>query len=517
MPFLLMIFLTLACLPEITEWSPPLVPGGTTASAILTWLALAVPVLYAALLSRGAARRMSLDPRQRDVVLHRLERGRYFHRILLFGLYCLALSVLGWGWTVNQLWRWDDHLLPGAELVVLAPFLAGLVLSWTAFYDADRASFQAAQRLLGLDSLARAFHEPDAAVHGFASRAAYVGFQVRQKLALVSIPLGLLLTQKELQRQLPEIWREWQRTINIVGLCAVVAVFASMPLVIRAFLGLKPMPAGPLRDRLEAASRRLRFRCSDILLWNTNNGMANAMVIGLLPWLRYVVFTDHLLEEFTPEEVEAVFGHEVGHIKHHHMSYYLIFLLGSMAVLGTLATEGLEQAGKIVADGLKQAGPGWDELFQSLIEMRYLHYVPLVASLAAYMLVVFGFLSRRCERQADIYGCRAVSCDRPACREHFSDAELAPAARGLCPTGIRTFIRALEKVALVNGISRDRPGFLASWQHSTIGRRVEFLQRVMMDPAIEPTFQRRVALMKWGLVVVLGIALALIGTSGWTS
>src|SRR5262249_39064866 len=80
----------------------------------------------------------------------------------------------------------------------------------------------------------------------------------------------------------------------------------------------------------------------------------------------------------------------------------------------------------------------------------------------------------------------------------------------LCPTGINTFIRALEKVALVNGISRDRPGILQSWQHSTIGRRVEFLRRILLDAKVERRFQRRVVLFKWLLLLVLGGALAFI-------
>ena len=61
-----------------------------------------------------------------------------------------------------------------------------------------------------------------------------------------------------------------------------------------------------------------------------------------------------------------------------------------------------------------------------------------------------------------------------------------------------------------NGLSRDRPGFLQSWQHSTIAKRVTFLERLIADPAVEATFQRRVLWLKCGLLVLLGIALALL-------
>ena len=88
--------------------------------------------------------------------------------------------------------------------------------------------------------------------------------------------------------------------------------------------------------------------------------------------------------------------------------------------------------------------------------------------------MVFGFLSRRCERQADIFGSRAVSC--------------------------QAFIAALEKVASLNGIHRERPGWLSSWQHSTIARRVDFLEKMHADPGLERHFQRRLGWVKWGVV-----------------
>ncbi len=233
--------------------------------------------------------------------------------------------------------------------------------------------------------------------------------------------------------------------------------------------------------------------------------MANAMVIGVLPWPRYVIFTDRFLEEFNGDEVEAVFGHEVGHVKHQHMLFYLAFLLLSLAVLG----YGFFAVALPLLPGLVRGGAG-----PSLAAILYglpvtdVWMLPAAAGLLAYIFVVFGFLSRRCERQADVYGCRAVSCGRPECMGHDDGAEPAPRAAALCPTGVRTFIYALEKVAQVNGISRDRPGFLQSWQHGSIARRVAFLYGLLKDPSAEARFQRRMALVKWGLFVVLGAMLA---------
>jgi Zn-dependent protease with chaperone function len=537
MPFLLMVLLTVACLPDLeiqqdgsTFWPEPLLPtpfglDPVLWSVLLTAGATLAVGVHAWWLSRRVAAPLHRDPNLRDQLLPRYERRRFFHQFGLFALLGLGLCVFGWGWAVPHFWRHGEVLLPGAELMVIAPFFAGMVLSWLFFFDADRASHQAAYRLVDLDPIARALldpkeidaatlaaHDAHVAQRDFGGRWTYVLFQMRQKLALVLIPLGLLLVQKEFQRRLGSIWPEWQLAINVAGCGCVLLAFLAMPWAVRLVLGLKSMPAGPLRDRLTATAKRVGFRCGDLLVWNTRSGMANAMVVGLLPWPRYVVFTDRMLEEFTPDEVEAVFGHEIGHVKHHHMLFYLLFLSLSIIVLGVAYFSIFR---------LFKQGPSDFEA------------VPLVLGLIPYVFVVFGYISRRCERQADLYGCRTVSCTagrvslalfcqylaeeqvgfnvfwvdlQGECWEH-DGVELAAHGEGLCPTGIQTFIRALEKVALLNGINRERPGFLQSWQHSTIAKRVAFLQRVLLDRGVERSFQRRVLWVKAGMFALLCVAL----------
>jgi Zn-dependent protease with chaperone function len=310
--------------------------------------------------------------------------------------------------------------------------------------------------------------------------------------------LLLLITVKDLPPLIPQPDANFRAVAGVGIFLTALSAYACMPWAVRLFLGLKPLPEGPLRDRLVTASRRLNFRASKILLWDTHGGIANAMVVGILPWLRYVVFTDRLLGEMTIDEVEAVFGHEAGHIRHRHMLYYLAFMMISLAVVMQI----------------------WDAAYlKSLVNLtlrKDLVLLPLFGLVGAYIFVVFGFLSRRCERQADIYGCRAVSCARSDCHGHDEGADIPPGGRGLCPTGIRIFINALEKVARLNGISRERPGWLQSWQHSTIARRVEFLQCVLADPTLEPRFQRTVTFVKWAMLLSLVALLLILGNyQGW--
>ena len=484
MPFLLMLFLTLACLPE--TWPPPAAWVGSPHHSVLwTWLGVLLEIGLAFVVAQRVRRSLRAGAESRERTLKRYGRGRLVHLLGLFGTYGLSLYVFGYGWALQELWLWHGRPLPAIEVLLLAPFCVSLVLSWACFYDAERALWYD-----GRDEPAVEGDESAPPPRKFWSRAAYVGFHARQNMALVLLPILLLLSEKELRRQFPALNDQWQMQASVAGIGFALVIFVTMPWILRLVLGLKSLPQGPLRDRLEAAARRLHFRCSDILLWNTRGGVVNAMVVGVFPFLRYVLLSDRLLEELTPEEVEAVFGHEVGHVKHFHMVYYLVFLLASVAVLGATLAPYQAQL---------------DEALH-LRERRDLAVLPVVGSLGAYVFLVFGFLSRRCERQADIYGCRAVSCRQHGCEGHLPEA-LAEGGRGLCTSGIQTFIQALEKVALLNGISRDRPGFLQSWQHSTIARRVGFLQTLLTDPQAERRFQWRVFLVKCGLLVLLATVL----------
>jgi hypothetical protein len=275
------------------------------------------------------------------------------------------------------------------------------------------------------------------------------------------------------------------------------------------------MPDGPVRRRLEAVARRLHFRCTDFLLWPTHGAVANAMLVGLLPRVRYVIFTDRLLDELSADELDAVLGHEVGHAKHGHIWLYAGFLALSMTVLAALLLlidQRLTAAGVEVPAGAE----GWLAL-------------PPVALVAGYVFLVFGYLSRRCERQADVFGCKAVSCSASNCEGHDENTAYPDGGKALCPTGIRTFARGLERVGLVNGLTSGDFGpkrwslrglfaWLRAWQHFTMPRRVAFLMSLVEDPARERRFQRRVAVVKWGLVLGLVGLLVVFGQAvGWKS
>jgi STE24 endopeptidase len=464
MPFLLLLVLALTCLQR--DWPEPVANLGVLGSALLTWCTIGLMGTVAWLGAHWLLGRLQGDPSSRSTVIRRFAALRRWHFYVLVVVY-FGLILAGWGRTVTNHMVHNDIATPGIDLVLLAPLFVGLVLAWAAYYPLDRA--------LADSALVRAA-EP------FPGLWVHVGMQARHNGLLIAPPLVLML----LQQIVLALWPDLQKTevvLPLIGVGMLALMYVGIPWLLRLLLNLKPLPPGPLRDRLLATARRLSFRFNDVLVWNTRHTVANALVTGPLPWLRYVVLTDRLVIELTPDEIEAVFGHEVGHIKHHHLLFYFGFLLASLvAVIGlwNVLADWLNHS--VLLASAEEYTPilhGWLE------SNELLTMLPLLVLLGGYIFVVFGFLSRRCERQADIYGCRTVS--------------------------VAAFVEALEKVALLNGISRDRPGWLMSWQHATIAQRVAFLERMHADPALEPRFQRRVGWVKWGTLLSLVVVLAVLG------
>jgi Zn-dependent protease with chaperone function len=375
------------------------------------------------------------------------------------------LYLLGWGRVVfvclTELlpeWCRSDANLPGAQLALLAPFFIGLIASWERWHDVEKTAY-----LLT--------HENDV----FLSRSAYLLTQIRHQFFIVIPPIFVMTILQILYIVFAGYDQNGYLPVLVMtGL--LVAAFLTMPILLRLFLGLKPLPPGPLRERLENTARRLNFGYSNILVWHTRHLFANAMVTGFVPWIRYIILTDRLIEELTPDEIEAVFGHEVGHIKHHHLLFYLAFFLTSVILFSVLWDAAAEW---ITVDSIKQALADVPYLDAEDVNetLAMLSSFGKLALLGPYMLLFFGYLSRRCERQADLFGAQTVSTE--------------------------TFIGALEKVADINGIPRDR----FSWLHPAIDKRIEFLREMRDHPTRVPSFHLSIRLMQWSLYATLGCLL----------
>ena len=104
------------------------------------------------------------------------------------------------------------------------------------------------------------------------------------------------------------------------------------------FNKFSPLPDESLKQRIEALLARCGFRSSGLFVMDGSKRSAhgNAYFTGFGAAKR-IVFFDTLLAKLSPQEIEAVLAHELGHFKHHHVWQRLgAMALASLAFLALL-------------------------------------------------------------------------------------------------------------------------------------------------------------------------------------
>lgn len=419
-------------------------------------------------------------------------RRRYAYGTRLLSL--ISLLVYGWiihsaGWSrvVRTNWGLEGFGLIN-DALILSPFLIIQLLIWWGQFLAERAL------QLRIGSATRA------------QLGRYLFMRSRQTLGLLLPVILLFVVRRDILRR---FWPSWEdeplaELIEMVVLGTVVLVIA--PVFIRLAWPTRSLPDGPLRRKLERVAERAGFRFTDVLVWDTGGCVLNACVTGIVPRFRYVLLTDALVDTMTPVEVAAVFGHEIGHIAHRHLPYFGFFFAGSLGILTLLAD--------VLARGFVWiSGSTWLPRGLPPEVAEFAQESTVLLLLGAYFWLVFGYLSRRFERQADVFGSKVVSCERPGCSPHGdldADAGAGEPTAGaragglpLCQTGLRTFSQALSIVAHCNGIEPRR----RSWRHGSIANRLKFLQHLEQDPASERRFQGEVLWIRVGLATLMAVTM----------
>ena len=116
-------------------------------------------------------------------------------------------------------------------------------------------------------------------------------------------------------------------------------------LILPLFNKLTPLPEGELRTRLMALADRTGFKAQtiEVIDGSKRSGHSNAYFTGFGRFRRIVLF-DTLISQLTPEELEAVLAHEIGHYRRGHIPRMLaisaIIQLGALAAIAALAASG---------------------------------------------------------------------------------------------------------------------------------------------------------------------------------
>lgn len=129
---------------------------------------------------------------------------------------------------------------------------------------------------------------------------------------------------------MPGLW--WLvAAVLLIGLGLVIANLSPI-LLIPLFYRLEPLADEDLRQRLEQLARKAKTRVRGVFTINLSSKATtgNAAVVGFGNTKR-IVIGDTLLDRYSPEEIEVVMAHELGH--HVHRDTAKLIILQSATIL----------------------------------------------------------------------------------------------------------------------------------------------------------------------------------------
>lgn len=247
----------------------------------------------------------------------------------------------------------------------------------------------------------------------------------------------------------PKRW--WAILSALLLPLSVLMVNLAPVLIFPLFNKFEPIPDRELEDRIKRLAAEQGVSVSQVLSMNMSKQTkkANAFFTGVGNTRRIVV-GDTMLEAFSPEEIEVVLAHELGHQVHRDI-WKLIALqtpltLGSFYAMHRIAPRVLNRFGSTWnirgADGVRDPAA-----------------LPLLALIGSGFSVVCSpavnaVIRRLAEHRADVYGLELTR---------------NPGA----------FIRAMQKLGRMN-LTDPNPPRLIKWlfhNHPTINERIEFARR----------------------------------------
>jgi len=281
---------------------------------------------------------------------------------------------------------------------------------------------------------------------------AYVSSQISFSIPVV-LPWLLISGSSDILQALPfELPKKLLATATgqvLFFLFFLIAVALTGPAMIQKFWRCRPLEPGPVRLRIENLCRRAGFTFANIVYWPVLGGrMITAGVMGLIRPFRYLMITEALLEFLSPEEVDAVVAHEIGHVRKKHLQFYLFFFAGYMLISYTLFDVIL-----IAILYVPQLYPLMEQVQgRQSTATSALFSIGAICSFLIYFRYIFGYFMRNFERQADAFVFTLFSSSLP-------------------------LITTLQKIAITSGQPANKP----NWHHYSILERIGFLRKCEAD------------------------------------
>jgi len=201
-------------------------------------------------------------------------------------------------------------------------------------------------------------------------------------------------------RQWPQHWwlLAWAFFMGLFVLLAQVAPIILFPI----FYKFEPLEDEELRRRLVVLGERAGTRVRGVYRWRLSekSKKANAALTGLGA-TRRIILADTLLDNYTPDEIEAVLAHELGHHVHRH-------ILKSIFVQAGITLVGFWAADWVLHYAVDR------HMFEQLSDFANLPLLVLVSiALSLVLMPALNAYSRFNERQADRYAFESIASVDP--------------------------------------------------------------------------------------------------------
>ncbi len=186
----------------------------------------------------------------------------------------------------------------------------------------------------------------------------------------------------------------WLYAWAVLSLFSIAVNMLYARIIVPLFNKQNPLPAGSLREKIEAYASKVGFDLKNIFVidGSKRSTKANAYFSGFGREKRVTLY-DTLINDLEEDEIVAVLAHEVGHYKKHHILYNLAIGIASSGILLWLFS--LFVGKPIFSEALGVAQPS----FHIGIIAFGLLYTPISEVLGLAM----NYLSRVFEYQADAY------------------------------------------------------------------------------------------------------------------
>jgi STE24 endopeptidase len=201
-------------------------------------------------------------------------------------------------------------------------------------------------------------------------------------------------------RQSPQHWWliTWALFMGLFILLAQLAPVVLFPI----FYKFEPLDNEDLRRRLIQLGERAGTRVRGVYRWKLSekSKKANAALTGL-GGTRRIILADTLLDNYSPEEIEAVLAHELGHHVHKH-------ILKSILVQAGITLAGFWVANFVLHYAVDH------HMFEELSDFANLPLLAITATAISLLLMpALNAYSRYNERQADRYAFESIATVEP--------------------------------------------------------------------------------------------------------